>query len=120
MAIDMDGLNMEKIQSFVDDYRMQDEEEDQSDLLDLYICCQCSVYCVASDIIPGVIPRKVHEAFVQDKQDHPSIDRTGEMAVMVGWYTVIKYVEIYYSCTVHALYISVESSRIICGRVKAV
>jgi ubiquitin carboxyl-terminal hydrolase 25/28 len=107
MAIDMDELNMEKIQSFADECKMQEdispekEEEEEGDLLDLYVCCQCSVYCVASGIIPGVIPRKVHEEFVRDKREHPTVGRTGEMAIMVGWQTVIKYAQVSYFCAMY-------------------
>jgi ubiquitin carboxyl-terminal hydrolase 25/28 len=42
----------------VDDNMEKKTEDDEGKLLDLYVCCQCSFYCVASGVIPGVISRK--------------------------------------------------------------
>ncbi|KAF9446131.1 cysteine proteinase [Macrolepiota fuliginosa MF-IS2] len=58
-------------------------------LLDLYICCQCSFYCVASDLISGVIPRKYLDAFVKDKRSNPLPGKTGEQAVVIALETIM-------------------------------
>lgn len=68
------------------------EDTESGDLLDLYICCQCSVYCWVSQVIPGVLPVRHIEEFVKDKLDHPAPGKTKEMAVVTGWETVITYV----------------------------
>lgn len=57
--------------------------------LDLYVCCQCSFYCVASDLISGIIPRKYLDSFVKDKRSNPPVGRTGEQAVVIALETVM-------------------------------
>lgn len=82
-----DGMDIDKL---ADD--VKEDAEDEGDLLDLYICCQCSLYCVASKVIPGVIPPKFIEDFVQSKQDHPAIGKNGPESVVTGWETILTYV----------------------------
>lgn len=67
-------------------------EAPDPDLLDLYICCQCSVYCLVSQVIPGVLPLRLIEEFVKDKLEHPPVGKTGEIAVVTGIETIITYV----------------------------
>ncbi|EKM61525.1 uncharacterized protein PHACADRAFT_85514 [Phanerochaete carnosa HHB-10118-sp] len=67
--------------------------DDELDLLDLYLCCQCSVYCLVSPVIPGVLPLRVLEDFVRDKLEHPPLGKTGEIAVVTGFETVITILE---------------------------
>lgn len=62
-------------------------------LLDLYVCCQCSLYCVASDLIPGVIPRKYLDAFVRDKRSSPPPGKSGEQAVVTALETIMLAIE---------------------------
>ena len=81
-----DRMDIDKIADDVKD------AEDEGDLLDLYICCQCSLYCVASKVIPGVIPPKFIEDFVRSKQEHPTIGKNGSESVVTGWETVLTYV----------------------------
>jgi ubiquitin carboxyl-terminal hydrolase 25/28 len=57
-------------------------EDDEGKLLDLYVCCQCSFYCVASGIIPGVIPRKYIDEVIRDKRSNPPVGKTGDQAVV--------------------------------------
>ena len=58
-------------------------------LLDLYLCCQCSMYCVISDVIPGVIPLSLVNDFTLDKIGHPAIDKTPKATAVAGWETVL-------------------------------
>jgi ubiquitin carboxyl-terminal hydrolase 25 len=74
------------------------EEVPEPDLLDLYLCCQCSVYCLVSQVIPGVVPIRVLDDFVKDKLDHPQPGRTPEVAVVTGLETIITYVLASISC----------------------
>lgn len=68
-------------------------EEPEGDLLDLYVCCQCSVYCLVSQhVIPGVIPLRRVEEFVKDKSENPTVGKTSSIAVVSGWETIITYV----------------------------
>lgn len=68
------------------------EETPEPDLLDLYLCCQCSVYCLVSQVIPGVLPWRILEDFIRDKLEHPPLGKTGEIAVVTGFETMITYV----------------------------
>jgi ubiquitin carboxyl-terminal hydrolase 25 len=60
-----------------------DREEGNRYLLDLYICCQCSFYVIASDVIPGVIPVKLLEDLVKNKIENPPPDKSGELATLI-------------------------------------
>ena len=66
-----------------------DSREYEGDLLDLYVCCQCSLYCVVSDVIPGVIPQRTFEAFVKEKLDHPHLGKTAPASVAIALDTVL-------------------------------
>ncbi|KAH9917622.1 uncharacterized protein B0H18DRAFT_691434 [Fomitopsis serialis] len=68
-------------------------EEETPRLLDLYLCCQCSKYCMVSDVLPGVIPHNVHQAFTHDKWSHPPPDRTPKGSVMAAWETMLTILE---------------------------
>jgi ubiquitin carboxyl-terminal hydrolase 25/28 len=59
----------------------KDTEDDEGRLLDLYICCQCSFYCVVSGVIPGVIPRTYIDEVIRDKRKNPPLGETGDQAV---------------------------------------
>src|SRR6266702_1343470 len=73
-----------ELEQAVDDARMEVESEDgEGDLLDLYVCCQCSFYVIASDVIPGVIPVKLLEDLVKNRVDNPPPDKTGELAALI-------------------------------------
>ncbi|RDB19324.1 putative ubiquitin carboxyl-terminal hydrolase 2 [Hypsizygus marmoreus] len=78
------------------DIDMMDEtmpEEEEGRLLDLYVCCQCSFYCVASGVIPGVIPRKCFDEFVRDKKNNPQPGKSGEQGIVVAFETIIMIIE---------------------------
>lgn len=61
-----------------------DPHEPDGDLLDLFVCCQCSFYCVVSDVIPGVIPHRTFEAFVREKLDNPHVGKTPTASVAIA------------------------------------
>jgi ubiquitin carboxyl-terminal hydrolase 25/28 len=77
----------------VDDIDAMVANESESDaegrLLDLYVCCQCSFYCVASGIIPGVIPRKCIDEFAKEKRNNPPVGKTGDQAVATAFETIL-------------------------------
>ena len=56
--------------------------DDEGKLLDLYVCCQCSFYCVVSGVIPGVIPRMYIDEVIRDKGRNPPLGKTGDQAVV--------------------------------------
>ncbi|KAF9489022.1 cysteine proteinase [Pleurotus eryngii] len=67
--------------------------EDDGELLDLYMCCQCSLYCVASSVIPGVIPRKFWEEFIKEKKNSPPPGKSPEASVANAWDTIVMVIE---------------------------
>ena len=69
-------------------------DDDDGDLLDLWVCCQCSLYCVVSDVIPGVIPLKFSEEFTRNRLENPVIGKNGEESVVIGWETFLTYVSL--------------------------
>ena len=77
----------------------QAEEEIEGDLLDLYVCCQCSVYCLSSQVIPGVIPVKFLEDLTKDKLSHPGLNKTAHATVLMAMETFITYVSFLSRCT---------------------
>lgn len=86
----LDDFDVEKMGAVADDEMEDDQNEDEEgDLLDMYVCCQCSFYCVASGVIPGVIPRKHFDEFIRDKREHPPVGKSGELAIITGWETLI-------------------------------
>ena len=68
---------------------VDDSHEPEGELLDLYVCCQCSLYCVVSDVIPGVIPQRCFEAFVKERLDHPQVGKTPQMSLATALETVL-------------------------------
>ncbi|GJJ13561.1 hypothetical protein Clacol_007816 [Clathrus columnatus] len=66
---------------------------DSEVLLDIYICCQCSVYVLCSGLIPGVIPVKHLEQLVQERSEHPAVGQTGPDAAIQAFDTTLKLME---------------------------
>ncbi|KAH7927253.1 cysteine proteinase [Leucogyrophana mollusca] len=93
------SINMGDVDVLSDAMRTEDKmdedvpQDEEEDLLDLYVCCQCSVYCIASDIIPGVIPSKYVEDFTRDRLNNPPPGKKGEESVMAGWETLVTIVQ---------------------------
>ncbi|KAL1708102.1 hypothetical protein EV121DRAFT_255015 [Schizophyllum commune] len=50
---------------------LEDSDEEEGRLFDLYICCQCQLYVVASGLIPGIISRDTWAQFLEDKMANP-------------------------------------------------
>jgi hypothetical protein len=89
----MDDLNIENLSADTNNQVEKDHVEGEGDLLDLYYCCHCSFYCVASGVIPGVIPRRLFDEFVRDRRDNPPPGKSGELALNLAVETIIKYVQ---------------------------
>lgn len=66
-----------------------DEEIEEGELLDLYVCCQCSLYCVVSDPIPGVLPVKIIEDLTQQKTVTPQVGKSPHVSAVIAWETVL-------------------------------
>ncbi|KAH0591372.1 putative ubiquitin carboxyl-terminal hydrolase 2 [Termitomyces sp. J132] len=88
-SFDVDQLDPKDLDS-IDD---AEDETEEGKLLDLYICCQCSMYCVASGVIPGVIPRKCFDELIRDKRANPPVGQTGELAIAAACETIIRILE---------------------------
>lgn len=92
----------------IDDYTFKESDvkmnEDlpeghvEGELLDLYVCCQCSVYCIASEAMPGVIALKYLEDFTKYRYEHPPIGRQPDESVVSGWETLIAYAHQFAPC----------------------
>lgn len=77
LDIDINQMNPSDIELLAD----EEKEEGEGKLLDLYVCCQCSFYCVASGVLPGVFSRKTFGEFVKDKRANPLVGKTGEQGI---------------------------------------
>ena len=77
------ALNINAVK-FDDDIEVMEKNtgDDEGELLDLYVCCQCSFYCVVSGVIPGVISRKYIDEVIRDKRNNPPVGKTGDQAVV--------------------------------------
>jgi ubiquitin carboxyl-terminal hydrolase 25/28 len=84
--IDVTKMNVEEIDALSGD---ELEAEAEGRLLDLYVCCQCSFYCVASGVISGVIPRKTFDDFAKEKRNNPPPGKTGDQAVVIAFETIV-------------------------------
>ena len=67
--------------------------EDRSDglLLDLYVCCQCSVFVMCSALIPGIIPSEHLNEFVRERAGNPMPGQTGHDSAILALDTTMKY-----------------------------
>ncbi|KAF8259478.1 hypothetical protein EI94DRAFT_1834394 [Lactarius quietus] len=70
-----------------------EREDDEGDLLDLYVCCQCSFYVIASHVIPGVISVKLLEDLVKNKVENPPLDKSGELAALIALEMILMIIE---------------------------
>lgn len=62
-------------------------------LLDLYVCCQCTIYVLCSGLIPGVLSADQINALVRERSEHPMVGQTGSDAVIQACDTILKLVE---------------------------
>lgn len=85
-SLNLDAISLDKMS----DVDMEDSaSEEEGDLLDLYVCCQCSLYCIVSEVIPGVIPVKYIEEFTRERWDNPAAGRSREQSVVSGLETFL-------------------------------
>ncbi|KAF9011085.1 hypothetical protein BDQ17DRAFT_1345443 [Cyathus striatus] len=91
-TIVLDDFDITKLKEQGQAGRLEDEEEQEEDegrLLDLYVCCQCSFYCVGSGVIPAVIPRKHWDDFILDKRQNPALGKTPDQTVNIALETIL-------------------------------
>ncbi|KAF8433463.1 cysteine proteinase [Boletus edulis BED1] len=89
-SLDLDAISLHRMEGNAMEDVLPEEEDD---LLDLYVCCQCSLYCIVSEVIPGVIPVKYIEEFTRERWDNPAIGRNKEESVVSGLETFLLVVE---------------------------
>lgn len=97
-AVIMDDQDLERIRlggGGGDD--LEETETEEGKLLDLYICCQCQFYVVASGLICGVIPRKYLDEFAKERRESPPVGKTPEQMVSMGIETIMTSVSLCYS-----------------------
>lgn len=71
----------------------EEEEDEETDLLDLYVCCQCSLYCVASsEVLPGVVEAKHIDQLVKTKTENPIVGKNGPTTALIALELILKYV----------------------------
>jgi ubiquitin carboxyl-terminal hydrolase 25/28 len=88
MTISAEETDFERLQKMEDD--VLPTEETEGDLLDLYVCCQCSLHCVASAVVAGVIHIKYVEELVRDKLSNPLPGKSGPVGVVTAWETLLR------------------------------
>ncbi|KIL00786.1 hypothetical protein PAXRUDRAFT_129015 [Paxillus rubicundulus Ve08.2h10] len=86
-SLNLDTISLDEISEDVMD------AEEEGDLLDLYVCCQCSLYCIVSGVIPGVMPLKYFDEFIRDRWDNPTLNRKREESVVSGLETFLVILE---------------------------
>ncbi|KAF8549948.1 hypothetical protein OG21DRAFT_523923 [Imleria badia] len=85
-SLNLDAITLDKLS----DVAMEDSvPEEEGDLLDLYVCCQCSLYCIVSEVIPGVIPVKYIEEFTRERWDNPAPGLNQAESVVAGLETFL-------------------------------
>lgn len=85
-------LELGKAKAQDDDKMEEDEIEEEGQLLDLYVCCQCCFYCIGSPIIPGVIPKTLWNDLILQKKSNPPVGVAADEAVVLGIETIVVYV----------------------------
>lgn len=83
----MDEFDLEKMKVEEE----EEEVEEEGKLLDLFICCQCSLVCVSSSVISGVIPLPIWNEFIQDKKNNPVAGKSPDLSVVVALETLLMY-----------------------------
>lgn len=71
-------------------WETEQDGDGEDTLLDLYMCCQCSFYCVVSTTpIPGIIPNSVWTEFVDDRLKNPNVGLSSENTLIVSLETLL-------------------------------
>ena len=106
-SLNLDAISLDKMS---DDAMEDSVPEEEGDLLDLYVCCQCSLYCIVSEVIPGVIPVKYIEEFTRERWDNPTAGRNREESVVSGLETFLVCVQFFMlRCTILIGYSVIEN-----------
>ncbi len=63
--------------------------DEEGKLMDLYICCQCSFYCVASGVLSGVVPKRYLDELQRDRRSHPGVGKTAEQTIALTIETIL-------------------------------
>jgi ubiquitin carboxyl-terminal hydrolase 25/28 len=64
-------------------------EEEEGKLLDLYVCCQCTLYCVSSGVISGVVSKKYMDELQRDRKGHPGVGKSPEQTIALTIETIL-------------------------------
>ena len=64
-------------------------EEEEGRLLDLYVCCQCTLHCVASGVISGVVSKKYMDELQRERKSHPAVGKSPEQTIALTVETVL-------------------------------
>ncbi|KDQ18157.1 hypothetical protein BOTBODRAFT_52950 [Botryobasidium botryosum FD-172 SS1] len=71
-----------------------EEQPDGCAILDLYVCCQCQTYILASsESLPGVVSRESLEALVRERESNPAVGKTKEASVYSAITTLLSIIE---------------------------
>jgi ubiquitin carboxyl-terminal hydrolase 25/28 len=81
-AMDPDALSIDEAGETV-------TEEEEGKLLDLYVCCQCTLYCVASRVISGVVSKKYMDELQRERKSHPAVGKSPEQTIAVTVETIL-------------------------------
>jgi ubiquitin carboxyl-terminal hydrolase 25/28 len=93
-AVDSSRLPIPYISDNWNEHQKSDNDMDiaespKGELLDVFICCQCQFYCMASSTIPGVISKEDLNAFVADRSQ-PPVGKSSEESIIDAFGTLIK------------------------------
>jgi ubiquitin carboxyl-terminal hydrolase 25/28 len=66
------------------------DDEKEGELMDLYVCCQCSFYCVVSSVIPGVLDVADLDSFVSERGNNPRVGQSSAEAVVAALTTILQ------------------------------
>ncbi|KAK7464469.1 ubiquitin-specific protease ubp2 [Stygiomarasmius scandens] len=94
-TIIMDDVDLDSIKSKGSEEAesVDTKQEEEGMLLDLYMCCQCSFYCVASSTLSGVVPRDLWKEFLAEKLAHPAPNIDPKCSLYVAVETLLLAIE---------------------------
>ncbi|KAF5368322.1 hypothetical protein D9758_002467 [Tetrapyrgos nigripes] len=92
-----DDVDLESIKAKAaeDPEPVDTKQEEEGMLMDLYMCCQCSFYCVASGTLSGVIPSDLWSKFIAEKMANPPVGVVPKIALYVAIETLLLAIENY-------------------------
>ena len=73
----------------IDEFGETATEEEEGNVLDLYVCCQCTLCCVASDVISGVVSKKYMDELQRERKGHPAIGKSPEQTTALTIETIL-------------------------------